>query len=65
MGETRPLAEGRSADDFDSLVETLDILSNPELVQDIRDGLEDARDGSVVGHEQILADLANRPATRR
>lgn len=54
-----------SADDFDSLMETLDILASPELVQDIRDGLKDAEDGTVVGHEQILSDLASRRATTR
>lgn len=54
-----------SSDDFDSLLESLDILSNPELVQDIRDGLTDAEVGTVVGHEAILSDLANRRAANR
>lgn len=54
-----------SSDDFDSLLETLDILSNPELVQDIRDGLTDAENGTVVGHEEILSELANRRTANR
>lgn len=47
-----------SADDFDSLMETLDVLSDADLVQDIQDGLRDAEAGNVVSHEEVVAELA-------
>lgn len=46
-----------SADDYDSLVETLDVLSDADLVRDIRDGLRDAEAGRVFTHEELVAEL--------
>lgn len=54
-----------SADDYDSLVETLDVLADADLVRDVRDALAEAEVGDVVSHEQVVADLAARRASRR
>lgn len=52
-----------SADDYDSLMETMDILSNERLVADIQDALAETEDGHVVTHDQVVADLAARRAS--
>ena len=52
-----------SADDYDSLMETMDILSNERLVADIQDALVETEDGNVATHEQVVADLAARRAS--
>lgn len=49
-----------SADDYDSLLETLDVLADANLVRDIRDALAEVEAGDVVSHEQVVADLAAR-----
>lgn len=47
-----------SADDYDSLIETLDILSDADLVRSIQDGLRDIDEGHLSTHAEVLADLA-------
>ena len=47
-----------SADDYDSLVETLDVLADADLVRDIHDGLRDAEAGNVSSHDEVVAELA-------
>ena len=54
-----------SADDYDSLLETLDVLSDPELVRDVQAALAEAETGDTVSHEQVVADLAERRSSRR
>lgn len=49
-----------SADDYDSLLETLDVLADANLVRDIRDALAEVEAGDVESHEQVVADLAAR-----
>jgi antitoxin (DNA-binding transcriptional repressor) of toxin-antitoxin stability system len=44
------------------LRETIDVLSDTDLVRDLRQGLADARSGRVFSSEQISADLAARRA---
>jgi antitoxin (DNA-binding transcriptional repressor) of toxin-antitoxin stability system len=46
--------------ELDRLRETIEILSDAELVRDLRDGLADARAGRVFSAEQVAADLAAR-----
>lgn len=46
-----------SADDYDSLIETLDILADAELVRDIGEGLRDAEAGRVFSHGEVIAEL--------
>jgi antitoxin YefM len=53
-----------SADDYDSLLETLDILGDADLVRDIREALAEAESGDVVSHEQVMSDLAARRTGR-
>jgi prevent-host-death family protein len=46
--------------ELDRLRKTIEVLSDTELVQDLREGLADARAGRVFLAEQIAADLAGR-----
>jgi predicted transcriptional regulator len=43
--------------DDDSVIETLDIVSDAGLVRAIREGLRDADEGRVCTHAEVLADL--------
>ena len=49
--------------ELDRLRETIEVLSDTDLVRELREGLADARAGRVVAAEQIAADLAARRAT--
>lgn len=49
-----------SADDYDSLVETLDVLGDAALVRDIQDGLLDAADGRTHSHDEVVTELRAR-----
>lgn len=44
------------------LRETIEVLSDTELVRDLREGLADARAGRVFSAEEVAADLAARRA---
>lgn len=46
-----------SADDYDSLMETLDILSDPDLVREIRDGEAEAERGEVYSLEEVTEEM--------
>lgn len=48
------------ADDYDSLLETLDILSNPDEVEAIRASLADLTDGDVSSADDVRAALSAR-----
>lgn len=48
--------------ELDRLRETIDVLSNTELVRDLVEGLTDARAGRVFSSGDIVADLAARRA---
>lgn len=54
-----------SADDYDSLIETLDVLSDAELVADIREGLRDAEAGRAFTHAEVAAEMAEAIGPRR
>jgi prevent-host-death family protein len=58
-----PAAVIVSAEDFDGLLETLDILADADLVRDIRDALAEAERGAVYSTEQVLESM--RAAGRR
>lgn len=45
--------------------ETIEVLSDTELVRDLQEGLADARAGRVFPAEEIAADLAARRAAGR
>lgn len=51
--------------ELDRLRETIDVLSDTELVRDLREGLADARAGRVFPAGDVAADLAARRAARR
>lgn len=48
--------------ELDRLRETIEVLSDTELVRDLREGLADARAGRVFSAEDVAADLAARRA---
>lgn len=51
-----------SADDYDSLMETLDILTDADVVGELRVALDELAAGDVLTTYEVLADL---PACRR
>lgn len=58
----RPAAVLVSPEDLDSLEETLAIMSDPELVADIREGVAALERGEVVSLDDVLAELEARRA---
>ena len=48
--------------ELDRLRETIEVLSDTDLVRELREGLADARAGRLVPAEQIAADLTARRA---
>ena len=48
--------------ELERLRETIEVLSDSELVQDLREGLADARAGRVYSADEIAADLTARRA---
>jgi len=48
--------------ELDRLRETIEVLSDSDLVRDLREGLADARAGRVFTADQLAADLAARRA---
>ena len=58
----RPAAVMLSIEDFESLEETLEILSNPALVATIGEGREDAKAGRVaqLSREEVMARIGQR-----
>lgn len=49
-----------SADDYDALVETLDVLSDRELVAELHEAIAEVERGEVFTHEQIVAEFEER-----
>jgi prevent-host-death family protein len=49
-----------SADDYDALLETVDILSRPDDVETIRQGLADLAAGDISSAEEVRASLVAR-----
>jgi prevent-host-death family protein len=45
------------ADDYDSIMETLDILSNSDMVAAIREGMDDLAHGHVYSADDVEAEL--------
>ena len=46
-----------SADDFDSLMETLDILTDPQLMQELAEADEQIKRGEVYTQEEVEASM--------
>jgi len=53
----RPVAVLMSYEEYDSLLETLDVLSDEQLMADIKAGEEDIKAGRVIDHEELLREL--------
>ena len=56
----RPAAVLLSPDDLESLEETLAVLSDPELMRQIREGEAAIEDGDMATLEDLQADLKRR-----
>lgn len=52
-----------SADDYDALLETLDILSDADEVQAIKDGLRAIEHGETHSAEDVRRAMLDRPAS--
>ena len=55
-------ASALAGGELDRLRETIEVLTDTELVRDLREGIADARAGRVFSAGQIAADLAARRA---
>ncbi len=53
----RPAGVLLPVDEYEGLIETLDILSDPELSRAVRQGLEEAAAGDLVDHEVLWNEL--------
>ena len=49
----RPAGVLISVDEFEGLMETLEILADPEMAAAVRDGLKEAERGDTVSHEEL------------
>ena len=58
-----PAAVLLAYDDYDGLQETIEILSDPEMVKKIREGQEDIRAGRTVSLEELDRELAREAST--
>lgn len=61
----RRVAVVMSAEDYDSLVETVDILSDPEEVEAVRQGLAAIEAGEVSKLDEVRAEMIERSHRRR
>lgn len=53
----KPAAVLMSADEYESWKETMDILSDPELMKAIKEGEEDFKKGNYVTFEELKKEL--------
>src|ERR1700761_8382666 len=60
IAQGRDVADVVPSGELDRLHETIAVLSDTDLVRDLRDGLADAQAGRVFTADQIAADLAAR-----
>jgi len=56
----RPAAVLVSQDDLDSWQETLEIMSDPELVADLRRGIRQLERGQTVSYERLFGKTSHR-----
>ena len=49
----RPAGVLMSVDEYEGLLETLEILADGDLMKSIRRGLDDLEKGRTVGHEEV------------
>jgi antitoxin YefM len=53
----RPAVVMLADDEYESLMETLDILSDPETMAAIAEGVADIAAGRVYTHDEVMAEL--------
>jgi prevent-host-death family protein len=53
----RPAGVLLSVEEYEGLIETLEILADPEMAAAVRRGLEEAERGETVSHEELWGDL--------
>lgn len=53
----RPVGVLLPVEEYEGLLETLEILSDTALLEAVREGLEDEAAGRVVGHDELWRDL--------
>lgn len=49
----RPVGVLLAIDEYEGLMETLEILADPQLAQAVRDGLEDVEEDRLLSHEEV------------
>lgn len=54
---TEPVLVVRPGDSFESLVETLEIMGDADMMDALRRGIEDVQAGNLVPIEQVKAEL--------
>lgn len=53
----KPVMITFSIEQFESLVETIEIISNRELIEDLRQGIKDAEEGEIVSLDSLKNEL--------
>lgn len=53
----RPAGVLVSVEEYEGLLETLEILADPEMAESVRRGLADAESGNTVAHGDLWRDL--------
>lgn len=61
----RPVGVLLPVDEYEGLLETLEILADPELSSAVRRGLADAEAGALVEHADLWAEAGDLEASRR
>ena len=56
--EGKPGVVLMSAEEYDSLIETMEILSDPKIMEDIKKAEEDYREGRYSSWEEVKKELA-------
>lgn len=44
---------------FESLMETMEIMEDEEMMEGIREGMKDMREGKLISHEELEARLGD------
>jgi antitoxin YefM len=53
----RPIGILLSLEEYEGLIETLEILADPDLSQSVRNGLDDVETGKILTHEEVWNEL--------
>ena len=56
----KPAGVLMSVEDYEGLLETLEILADSELARDIRRGLEEIEAGDTVSHDELWNELGHQ-----